>query len=142
METATTDSVTLKDIVKRASEASQDALSAGMAGDELTTRAAVDRFRGILGELKNGEHNSQRWQELIARSQTDHELEGYLTCLRRCETFIKPWTQRYLGICGHQDADARRRMGRDALLDALLPLAWDWTKAASSSRCVAYCSKS
>ena len=50
METAITDSVTLKDIVRRAADASQEALSAGMDGDELRTRAAVDRFRGILGE--------------------------------------------------------------------------------------------
>ena len=127
METAITDSATLKDIVKRASEAGQEALSAGMAGDEPTTRGAVDRFRGILGELKHGEHNSQRWQELIARSQTDQELEGYLTSLRRCETFIKPWTQRYLGISGHHEL-MRSEEGRDALLDALVPLAWDWTK--------------
>lgn len=127
METATTDSVTLKDIVKRASEACQDALSAGMAGDELTTRAAVDRFRGILGELKNGEHNSQRWQELIAQSQTDGELEGYLASLRRGEAFIKPWTQRYLGISDNHALMVTDE-GRDALLDALLPLAWDWKK--------------
>ena len=127
METATTDSVTLKDIVKRAAETSQEALSAGMDGDELRTRAAVDRFRGILGELKNGEHNSQRWQELIAQSQTDGELEGYLTSLRRGETFIKPWTQRYLSISDHQ-ALMRTEEGRDALLDAILPLAWDWKK--------------
>ena len=127
METAITDSVTLKDIVKRASEASQDALSAGMAGDEPTTRAAVDRFRGVLGELKNGEHNSQRWQELIDQSQTDGELEGFLASLRRGETFIKPWTQRYLGICENK-ALMLTEDGRDALLDAILPLAWDWKK--------------
>jgi len=127
LETAITDSVTLKDIVRRAADASQEALSAGMDGDELRTRAAVDRFRGILGELKHGEHNSQRWQELIARSQTDKELEGYLANLRRGETFIKPWTQRYLGISAHQPLMLSEE-GRDALLDALLPLAWNWTK--------------
>jgi len=127
LETAITDSVTLKDIVKRAAEASQEALSAGMDGDELRTRAAVDRFRGTLGELKHGEHNSERWQALIAQSQTDGELEGYLASLRRGETFIKPWTQRYLGICDNK-ALMLTEDGRDALLDAILPLAWDWTK--------------
>ena len=127
METAITDSVALKDILKRAAEASQEALSAGMDGDEFRTRAAVDRFRGILGELRHGENNSERWQALIAQSQTDGELEGHLASLRRGETFIKPWTQRYLGICDN-NALMLTEDGRDALLDAILPLAWDWTK--------------
>jgi hypothetical protein len=127
LETVITDSVTLKDIVKRAAEASQEALSAGIAGDELTTRAAVDRFRGILGELKAGEHNPQRWQELISLSQTDEELAGFLFGLRRGENFIKPWTQRYLGISDNKSLMLKED-GRDALLDAILPLAWDWKK--------------
>jgi hypothetical protein len=54
-------------------------------------------------------------------------LEGFLFSLRRGENFIKPWTQRYLGISDNKSLMLTED-GRDALLDAILPLAWDWKK--------------
>jgi hypothetical protein len=109
-------------ILGQMAQASQDALQAGIAGDEPGTRQAVDRLRLLQAKLGT--------VDLVARTVLDklpenqqRPLREVLGHIQAAEAFVRTWTKRYQGIAEFEEL-SNSSEGRHAILDYTLPLDW------------------
>ncbi len=111
-------------ILHQMGQASQDALRAGMAGDELGTRTAVDRLRLFKAKLGTVDQAARAVVDTLPENQ-QQPIQEALSHIRAAEQFVRTWSQRYLGMVSVEDL-SKSCEGRHAILDYTLPLDWNF----------------
>jgi hypothetical protein len=111
-------------ILNQMAQASQDALCAGIAGDEPGTRQAVDRLRLLQAKLGTVDQAARTVLDKLPQNQ-QHPLREVLGHIQAAKEFIGSWTKRYQGIAKFDDL-AKSVEGRHAILDYTLPLDWNF----------------
>ena len=111
-------------ILGQMGQSSQDALRAGIAGDEPGTRQAVDRLRLFKAKLGTVD---QAARELVDRLPVNQQrpLREALSHIQAAEEFVRTWSKRYQGI-GTLEELSSTSDGRHAILDYTLPLDWNF----------------
>ena len=111
-------------ILDQMGQASQDALRAGMAGDEPSTRTAVDRLRLLKAKLGTVDQAARAVVDTLPENQ-QQPIQEALSHIRAAEQFVRTWSQRYLGMVSVEDLSMSCE-GRHAILDYTLPLDWNF----------------
>lgn len=111
-------------ILGQMGQASQDALRAGMAGDETSTRKAVDRLRLFKAKLGTVDQAAREVVDTLPKNQ-QQPLQDALSHIRAAEQFVRTWSKRYQGMASVEDL-SKSSEGRHAVLDYTLPLDWNF----------------
>ena len=111
-------------ILGQMGQSSQDALRAGIAGDEPGTRQAVDRLRLFKAKLGTVD---QAARELVDRLPLNQQrpLREALSHIKAAEEFVRTWSKRYQGIGNFEELSSTSD-GRHAILDYTLPSDWNF----------------
>ncbi len=111
-------------ILDQMGQASQDALRAGMAGDETGTRSAVDRLRLFKAKLGTIDQATRAVVDTLPENQ-QQPIQKALSHIRAAEQFVRTWSQRYQGMDRVENLSETSE-GRHAILDYTLPLDWNF----------------
>ena len=109
-------------ILGQMAQASQDALQAGIAGDEPGTRQAVDRLRLLQAKLGTVDLASRTVLDKLPENQ-QRPLREVIGHIQAADAFVRTWTKRYQDIVGFKKL-SKSSEGRHAILDYTLPLDW------------------
>ena len=111
-------------ILGQMGQASQDALRAGMDGDEPGTRKAVDYLRLLKAKLSTVDQAARAVVDTLPEDQ-QRPLKEALSHIRAAEQFVRTWSKRYQGVASVEDL-SKSSEGRHAILDYTLPLDWNF----------------
>lgn len=107
-------------------QASAQALSAAVAGDEPATRQSVDALRVLRAKLQTvPDHARAQLDQLPPHAQA--AIQSDLEQIQRANNFVPVWCQRYVGVASYDQLRASQA-GIEAYIDQALPLAWDFDK--------------
>ena len=102
------------------------ALQGAMEFDELKTRKAVDTLRQLKSQLAEITTDAHALVDSPSLSNVERQdLADKLERIAKAESFIPLWCRRYESV--HEKAtEYQTPEGCHNLIDALLPMAWDW----------------
>ena len=105
----------------------QNALDAGVEGDDSKIRFWVDASRGVKAFFKKYQeaHHRENLVESLEKSGSKQVLGESLATLRRIEPFISQWADRF-NLLTLKDYDEFQEFHWDIFLDHVVPLTWDW----------------
>jgi hypothetical protein len=104
--------------------ASAKVLEAGAAGNEATTRAAIDQIRQLRAVLQDiGLDIKQQVDKAPASTQA--AIGQHLAAIQQSEQFIAAWCSRYDGIQTQAQLTLTAE-GRHAMIDKMIPATWHW----------------
>jgi hypothetical protein len=105
----------------------ENALAAGVEGDDDATRFWVDRSRSIKSFFKryNGEENRVSLLAGLEKSGGKQLLVDSLQKLKKAEPFIAGWATRFRSL-QLRDFESFRDFHWDIFIDDVVPLTWDW----------------
>lgn len=111
-------------ILGQMGQASQDALSAGVAGNETTTREAVDKLRGLQAKLGTIDSTTRETLNKLPESLQLGVREA-IAHIQSAEGFVQAWSKRYRDLTTAKEL-ATSVEGRHAILDYTLPNDWNF----------------
>lgn len=111
-------------ILGQMGQASQDALRAGMDGDEPGTRKAVDHLRLLQAKLGTVDQAARAVVDTLPEDQ-QQPLKEALSDIKAAEQFVRTWSKRYQGMASAEEL-SKSSEGRHAILDYTLPLDWNF----------------
>jgi len=111
-------------VLQDLADASAEVLKAGAAGNEATTRAAIDQVRHLRAVLQDIGLDVRK-QVDNAPASTQAAIGQQLATIQRSELFITAWCNRYDGIQTQAQLILTAE-GRHAMIDKMIPATWHW----------------
>ena len=105
----------------------ENALAAGVEGDEDETRFWVDRSRSLKSFFKryDGEENKTNLVAGLEKNGGKQILVNSLQMLKKAEPFIGAWATRFKSL-NISDFEKFQDFHWNIFLDDMVPLTWDW----------------